>query len=179
MRARQWIYVVAVLACAAALAWAATSGPDPFPTHMGLGGGVDGWRPRKSALLELALVTGGLAVLFACLSFFAPRLPASLVNTPRRDYWLTDAHRPAFSRIIADFFLLIGSLVLFLSAAFTALSVIDAHESAARSALLVLFLLAIAASVIHLVWTLSHPPRSASGRRRPAPSSGVREPRRP
>ncbi|WP_139057867.1 hypothetical protein [Tsukamurella pseudospumae] len=170
MRARQWIFVVAVLACAAALAWAAASGPDPFPTHTGLGGRADSWRPRGSAVVELALVTGGLAVLFACLSYVAPRLPASLVNTPRRDYWLTDAHRPAFSRIIADFFLLIGSVVLFLGAASTALSVIDARESAARSALLVLFVLTVAASVIHLFWTLSHPPRSPAVRpRRAAP----------
>jgi len=169
MRARWWSFLGAVIAYAAAATWAAISGPDPFPTHFGLSGQPLTWSPRSDAVLMHALIAGGIAVLFAGLALVAPRIPSSLINTPRRDYWLSPAHRPRFDAIVSGFLLWTGGLVLLLRAATIVVTIIDVGETAAKATLLVLFLLAVVGSIGYLVWVLTHPPARSTARRSVSP----------
>ncbi|TWS25281.1 hypothetical protein FK268_08775 [Tsukamurella sputi] len=158
MRARWWSFLGTVIAYAAASAWAAVSGPDPFPTHFGLSGHPLTWSPRGEAVVVHTLIAAGIAVVFAGLALVAPRIPSSLINTPRRDYWLSPAHRPRFDAIVSGFLLWTGGLLLLQRAATVVVTIIDADETAAKSTLLVLFLLAVVGSVGYLLWSLWHPP---------------------
>ncbi|MBS4103979.1 DUF1648 domain-containing protein [Tsukamurella paurometabola] len=162
MRARWWSFLGTVVAYAAAAAWAAVSGPDPFPTHFGLSGQPDSWTPRSEAVPLHAGIAAGVAVLFAALALAAPRIPASIVNTPRRDYWLSPAHRPAFDDIVSGFLLWAGGLFLVLQGATFVVTIIDPTETAAKSTLVILFLVALVGSIGYLIWLLTHPPKRSS-----------------
>ncbi|NMD56348.1 MULTISPECIES: DUF1648 domain-containing protein [Tsukamurella] len=162
MRARWWSFLGTVLAYAAAAAWAAASGPDPFPTHFGLSGQPDSCTPRGEAVPLHAGIAAGVAVLFAVLALTAPRIPASVIRTPRRDYWLSPAHRPAFDDIVSGFLLWAGGLFLVLQGATFVVTVIDPTETAAKSTLVILFLVALVGSVGYLIWLLMHPPKRSS-----------------
>ncbi|CAM3605468.1 DUF1648 domain-containing protein [Tsukamurella ocularis] len=179
MRVRWWSFLGTVLAYAAAATWAAISGPDPFPTHFGLSGQPDSWSPRADAVSLHAGIAAGVAVLFAVLALAAPRLPASVINTPRRDYWLSAAHRPAFDDIVSGFLLWAGGLFLALQGATFVVTIIDPTETAAKSTLVVLFLVALAGSIGYLIWLLTHPPmRSSTSQRGGRPTrSNSRSPR--
>lgn len=162
MCVRWWSFLGTVLAYAAAAPWAAVSGPDPFPTHFGLSGQPDSWTPRAEAVSLHAGIAAGIAVLFAGLALAAPRLPAAIINTPRRDYWLAPEHRPSFDAIISGFLLWIGGLVLVLQAATIVVTIIDPVETAAKSTILILFLVALVGSIGYLIWLLTHPPKRST-----------------
>ncbi|WP_158635121.1 DUF1648 domain-containing protein [Tsukamurella asaccharolytica] len=162
MRARWWSFLGTVLAYAAAAAWAAISGPDPFPTHFGLSGQPDSWTPRAEAVPLHAAITAGIAVLFAGLALAAPRIPARIVNTPRRDYWLAPEHRPAFDAIVSGFLLWIGGLILVLQAATIVVTIIDPAETAAKSTITFLFVVSLVGSIGYLIWLLTHPPKRST-----------------
>ncbi|SEC27046.1 Predicted membrane protein (plasmid) [Tsukamurella tyrosinosolvens] len=178
MRVRWWSFLGTVLAYAAAASWAAVSGPDPFPTHFGLSGQPDSWTPRAEAVSLHAGIAAGIAVLFAALALAAPRLPAAVVNTPRRDYWLAPEHRSAFDEILSGFFLWTGGLILVLQAATFVVTVIDPTETAAKSTILILFLVALVGSIGYLVWLLLHPPKRSTTTRGASPGrTGTRSSR--
>lgn len=162
MRARWWSFLGTVLAYAAAASWAAVSGPDPFPTHFGLSGQPDSWTPRAEAVSLHAGIAAGVAVLIAVLALIAPRFPASIINTPRRDYWLSPEHRPAFDDIVSGFLLWAGGLFLVLQGATFVVTVIDPTETAAKSTLVILFLVALVGSIGYLIWLLTHPPKRST-----------------
>ncbi|BDD83261.1 hypothetical protein TPB0596_30240 [Tsukamurella pulmonis] len=174
MRARWWSFLGTVAVYAAASIWAASAGPDPFPTHFDLSGRPLTWGPRGEAVLLHAPIAATIAVVFGGLALLAPRLPAALIRIPRRDHWLSPAHRPRFDEVLAGFLLWAGGLVLLHRAATIVVTTIDPHETAAKSTLLVLLLLAIAGSIGYLLWLLAHPPqRSVTATR------GVRPDRNP
>lgn len=163
---RWWSFFGTVVAYAAAAVWAAISGPDPFPTHFGLSGQTPTWTPRGEAVLLHALVAAITAAVTVGLALALPRVPSSVVRTPRRDYWLSPEHRPAFDTIVSGFVLWTGGLVLLLRAATIVVTIVDPAETAAKATLPILFLVAVAGSVGYLVWLLFHPPRrSAPGHR--------------
>lgn len=168
MRARWWLFLGSVVLCGAALAWAAVSGPDPFPTHFTFRGDPDSWSSRGSALAGLGAVSAGLAVLFGALAACASRLPSSAINTPRRDYWLT--HRDELDRILSDFMLTIGTLTMLLFATIFA-TVTVAPGGATMGIVPAIFLLAILADVVYLVWKLINPPGSSAAKAGSAGSS--------
>lgn len=165
MRARWLSFLGTVIAYAAASVWAAASGPDPFPTHFDLSGRPLTWGARTDAIVAHAAIAAGIAALFAAFALVVPRIPASLIRPPRRDYWLDPAHRPRFDAIASGYLLWLGGLVLLQRAATIGVTIIDVGETAAKATLLVLFILAGVGSVGYLIWVLAHPPqRSVTAR---------------
>ncbi|GAA0999932.1 hypothetical protein GCM10009551_070360 [Nocardiopsis tropica] len=162
MRTRWWIFLGSVLLCGAPLTWAAVSGPDPFPTHFSFRGDATSWAPKSEALTTLGLLAGGLAILFGGLAAFAPKLPDSAINTPRRGYWLTPQHRPEFDATMSRFFLAIGALTQLMFAGIFLCA--TAQPSGGTVALVpAIGLLAILGVVVYLVQhLLTAPARSSS-----------------
>lgn len=175
MRARWSAFGGTIVAFAAASAWAAVAGPDPFPTHFGPSGHPITWEPRAEALIVHAVIAALIAAVAAGLALAIPRLPESVIRTPRRDYWLSPAHRRRFDDLVSGFILWTGGLVLLLRAATVGVTVIDPDETAAKSTLQILFVLAVVGSVGYLLWVLTHPPaRSRDARRVGAGTGGNR-----
>ncbi|CAM3605512.1 DUF1648 domain-containing protein [Tsukamurella ocularis] len=160
MRPRWWIFLAAVLLCGAALAWAATSGPDPFPTHWGAGGTADAWRPRGSAVGLLAVATAGICVLFGALAACTSAIPDSLVNLPptARSYWLSPDHRPALDALLQRYLLTVGTAVLVLVTVSVTSTIVRPDGSRIIDAGIWVVLAVIAVSSGHLLWRLVRPP---------------------
>ncbi|MGC5027566.1 DUF1648 domain-containing protein [Tsukamurella sp. DT100] len=160
MRPRWWIFVAAVLLCGASLAWAATSGPAPFPTHWGAGGTADSWSPRGSAVGILAVSAAALAALFGVLAACTSALPDGLINLPpaARAYWLDPVHRPGLDALLQRYVLTVGTAVLLL----LAVSVTGAIVRPEGNPILGIGIWAVFAVIAvgsgHLSWRLARPP---------------------
>ena len=67
--------------------------PDPMAIHFDVAGRVDGWGARDRFLLDFAAAPVVLVLLFGALRLILPRVPASLINLPNKDYWLAPVRR--------------------------------------------------------------------------------------
>lgn len=160
------MFAVAVLLCGASLAWAATSGPDPFPTHWGATGTADSWRARGSALALLTATAGGVAALFAVLAACTSAIPDGLINLPptSRSYWLSPEHRPGLDALLQRFLLTIGTGVLLLLALTVVGTIVSTGGNPVLAVAVWVFLAVIVISVGHLLWRLVRPPAATLGR---------------
>ncbi|NMD56349.1 MULTISPECIES: DUF1648 domain-containing protein [Tsukamurella] len=160
MRPRWWIFLAAVVLCGASLAWAAASGPDPFPTHWGGGGTPDAWRPRGSALAILAASTAGLAALFGVLAACTSAIPDGLINLPptARAYWLDPEHRSGLDALLQRYLLTVGSAVLLLLAVSVTGAIVSPDGNPVLGVGIWVVLAVIAVSTAHLLWRALRPP---------------------
>lgn len=97
MARRLPLWVLAVLALVAvgrALAVAPTL-PDPLASHFDANGRADGCSSQRSFFVLGGVVLAGLVLLAAGLPALVRTLPTSLVNLPRREYWLAPERRAA------------------------------------------------------------------------------------
>ncbi|KXP10824.1 DUF1648 domain-containing protein [Tsukamurella pseudospumae] len=164
MRPRWWILVGSLILCAAALAWAASSGPDPFPTHWGLNGAGDSFSPRGRALAINAAGAAGVAVLFALLAKFVSAIPDAMINLPpgTRAYWLDAEHRAEFDALLQRWLLMIGSGVLLLLTITIAGAILGSGSNPVLAVAVWVFLALILAGVVHLIRTLVTAPKRAA-----------------
>ncbi|MBK6690258.1 MAG: DUF1648 domain-containing protein [Deltaproteobacteria bacterium] len=77
--------------------------PPVVASHFGPGGQPDGWMSRGVfAVFGLLPVVVSLIVVVAA-PLMTARLPASMINLPNKDYWLTPERRAqAFSKLAAE-----------------------------------------------------------------------------
>jgi hypothetical protein len=102
---------VVVYAALLALGWATL--PDRVPVHFGFSGSADRYADRATAVLVLAAVGLGLAVLFAVLARWMPRLPIDGLNVPHKDRWTATPDREHRLRgMLADDMYLYGAMTL-------------------------------------------------------------------
>lgn len=160
MRPRWWIFFAAALLCGASLAWAATSGPDPFPTHWGAGGTADSWSPRGSAVGILAVSAAALGALFGVLATCTSAIPDALINLPptARAYWLDPTHRPGLDALLQRFLLTIGTAVLLLLAVSVTGAIVSPDGNPVLGVGIWAVLAVVAVSTAHLFWRLVRPP---------------------
>ncbi len=143
--------------------------PDRVATHIDASGQVNQWADKASFLngTRMFLLITPLAVL--ALGTFCVMIictfPPYLINTPRKDYWLSSAeHRWQAALITFRFFLwfLFGLLTIVYFGAIQALVVttITPQVNTTSSSLLVvgLGMLFIFAQVGYLIYCLYHPP---------------------
>ncbi|MFT4200757.1 DUF1648 domain-containing protein [Gordonia sp. (in: high G+C Gram-positive bacteria)] len=158
MSRASWSLLPAIAVYAITWCWVAVSAPDRVPMHWGPAG-VDRWGSRTE-FLTFSLVTAGLiGALMIGLGIAASRLPASIINTPHRDYWLSPEHRPAFDGLMRTMMLDIAALILLL---FAAINVIVGAGAAATNVLVIVFLLALGVVMVRPIARLyREPPRSS------------------
>ncbi|HEY9565086.1 MAG TPA: DUF1648 domain-containing protein [Nocardioides sp.] len=82
--------------------------PERVPLHFAGSGEVDRWGSRPEAVLTMALVGAGMALLFWALANWVPRAPETLLNINERDkkWWLSTPDRTVElrRRLSADLF---------------------------------------------------------------------------
>jgi len=154
------MFLGALLLCGASLAWAAISGPDPFPTHWDFSGVGDAWAPRGRALVIAAASAGGVAALFALLAACASAIPDQFINLPAgsRAYWLDPEHRPAFNALLQRAMLTIGTGVLLLLTVTVVGTIVSPDGNPVLAVAMWGFLALLLLSVAHLLWRLVRPP---------------------
>ena len=97
--------------------------PDKVAIHFGPGGAPDSWAFKEvNAVISLAIEVPLFLILFYA-SWLTLNSPPRLLSLPNKDYWLTEANRPALKQklqrltdqfgVVLYFFLLyVGLLVL-------------------------------------------------------------------
>ncbi|ADG78190.1 hypothetical protein TPAU25S_03103 [Tsukamurella paurometabola] len=161
VRWRWWIFLSAVVLCAAAVVWAAVAGPDPFPMHFTFSGEADSWGSRTPVVIGFGVSAAVLAGLFAGLAAYSSKLPDSAINTPRRDVWLAPDHRAEFDAIVERFFLTVGTLVQLLLAA-TLIAAVDESTRGTIAVVIAVFAVAMVLLLANLIRRLMNPRREAS-----------------
>jgi hypothetical protein len=106
------------------IVWVAVllAGPDTVPGHFGADGTPTRWDPTVEFLGTMALVAGGMGLLFAVLPVLVARTPSSRLNVPSREQWNTPSRRAHLDALITEDLRLIGAATMLLLAAALATS---------------------------------------------------------
>jgi uncharacterized membrane protein len=112
-----WVAPVAVLlALCLGFLWylASSSGelPDRVATHFGFGGEPNGWMSRQGTVAFMAVMGLGLPLLLVGVSSLVRVLPVSLINIPRREYWLGPERRSQAAMLLFRHMLWLACLVV-------------------------------------------------------------------
>jgi uncharacterized membrane protein len=67
--------------------------PEKMATHFDAGGQPDGWMSKAGFIAFAVLMQAGLAGIMFGVGKLIRVVPASMVNIPNRDYWLTEERR--------------------------------------------------------------------------------------
>lgn len=86
--------------------------PETVATHFNFRGVPDGWMPRQAFLIFIAAFAA-LVPLFLCgIALITRILPASLINVPNREYWLSPERRRSTDRILFSHMLWLCCLMI-------------------------------------------------------------------
>jgi len=95
------VLLVAILMCALVQAiYYYPRLPDRVASHFDARGQVDGWGTRNEFFAIEGVLMIGLALLTLFVDWLVPRMPASLVNMPNKDYWFAPERRAATNRVM-------------------------------------------------------------------------------
>ncbi|MBL9162829.1 MAG: DUF1648 domain-containing protein [Planctomycetaceae bacterium] len=84
--------------------------PERVASHFGANGVANGWMSRDGYVWFMVGAVTFTSLLLVGLCGSVRFLPASLVNIPRRDYWLAPERRDETGRVLARFGLLMAGL---------------------------------------------------------------------
>jgi len=62
--------------------------PDVVPPILNVAGSANGWQPKRAFFGIYSGVLVLLVSIFSGLQLFLDRIPDSLINLPRKEYWL-------------------------------------------------------------------------------------------
>ena len=77
----------------AELAFSAPLLPERVASHFGFEGEPDGWMSRSACLAFMAVFGIVFPLVLPAIFIWVQRLPASVINIPNRDYWLSAERR--------------------------------------------------------------------------------------
>lgn len=108
--------VVALLALCLGFLWYLASSsaelPDRVATHFGLGGEPNGWMSRQATVTFMRVMGIGLPLLLVGVASLVRILPPSMINIPRRDYWLAPERRSQTAMLLFRHMLWLASVVV-------------------------------------------------------------------
>jgi len=82
--------------------------PERMASHFGAGGRADGWAEKDTVFVLSGVMLAFMAAMFGGLALAIPAFPASMVNVPHRDYYLSPENREKSYGIIVSFMLWFG-----------------------------------------------------------------------
>ncbi len=86
--------------------------PEKVAIHFNFWGQPDRWTSRENFALLYWSVLGIVLLIFLGITYLLPSLPASLINIPHRDYWMSPEHREQTIRTLQYFFWWFNNLTL-------------------------------------------------------------------
>ncbi len=82
--------------------------PEQVATHFNAAGEPDSWMDKTSATVMLIALQLGLPWMLVGIGRMTRMLPASLINIPNREYWLSDDRREASLAFVQQFVLAVA-----------------------------------------------------------------------
>ncbi|MBN1417683.1 MAG: DUF1648 domain-containing protein [Planctomycetes bacterium] len=93
MRAGRWILGIPFAALAGQYLYYSPRLPERVASHFDASGNPDGWSSKGAFFATFAIGLLVVTAVFWGISLLIPRLPRSLINLPRKDYWLAPERR--------------------------------------------------------------------------------------
>ncbi len=88
--------------------------PYRVASHFGPNNKADDWMIKSKYMIVHFLLIFSISGLFAAMAKFIHKLPASIINLPNKDYWLTEERKEKTFLILQGMFYWIGNLCLLL-----------------------------------------------------------------
>jgi uncharacterized membrane protein len=127
------LLVLLLLLCAAQIAYYGPKLPDRVASHFRSDGTPDGYSSRTSFFVMYAVLMGFLLLCFLGCAWILRRVPPSLINLPRKDYWLAPERRRETFDYLERWMLVLGSAtVLFVLVLFQFILMANLQEEGAR-----------------------------------------------
>ncbi len=108
------IFITALLLCLGHAAYYYPLLPDRVASHFGTSGRPDAWSSKEAFVKVYLIAVAFVALLFSGIGFLLRRTPASLVNLPNKDYWLSPERSGETIALLSRQFLWFGSATLLL-----------------------------------------------------------------
>ncbi len=108
------LFIIALLLCIVQAAYYYPLLPDRVASHFGASGRPDAWSSKDSFVKIYLVVVAFVAVLFSGIGSLLRRTPASLINLPNKDYWLSPERAEETIALLSRQFLWFGSATLLL-----------------------------------------------------------------
>jgi uncharacterized membrane protein len=96
------LVVVAIGLSVAEVAYRYPQLPDRVATHFNAAGQADGWTSKRQFTTLWFAGMGMLGFTFAMVCVIVSVIPASTINVPHKDYWLSPEHAPQTRRMIVE-----------------------------------------------------------------------------
>jgi uncharacterized membrane protein len=87
--------------------------PERMASHFASDGTPNGWQPKGMFFVLMVLIAASTAIIGFLAPVLTARKPASQINLPNREYWLTPKRRTATMEFIAGQMRLFACAVLF------------------------------------------------------------------
>ncbi len=108
------VFIVVFLLCIGQAAYYYPLLPESVASHFGASGRPNAWMGKESFLKIYLAVLALIAVLFPCIGFILRKTPASLINLPNKDYWLSPERGQDTIDFLSRQFLWFGSATFLL-----------------------------------------------------------------
>lgn len=102
------LQVVILLAACVHAAYSYGKLPATVASHFGAGGMPNGWMSRDGLMATYLGLMAASAGMFWGVALLLGKLPAALINLPRKDYWLAEPRRESTLRALRDQMLVMG-----------------------------------------------------------------------
>ena len=87
------VFIILLLLCIGHAAYYYPLLPDRVASHFGASGQPDAWSSKESFVKIYFFVIAFIAVLFPGIGLILGKIPASLINLPNKDHWLSPERR--------------------------------------------------------------------------------------
>jgi len=127
------LFAFLALLCAAQIAYYAPKLPDQVASHFRFDGTPDGYSSRMAFFVLYAVLMGFLLLCFLGGAWLLRRIPPSLINLPKKDYWLAPERRQeTFAYLDRWLIILGGATVLFMLVLFQYIIMANLRGEGAR-----------------------------------------------
>jgi uncharacterized membrane protein len=108
------VFLVLCALCVAQALYYYPQLPDKVASHFGASGQPDSWSTRNFFVAFYLMAVGFTASMFLAIHFGMSKMPASLINLPNKDYWLSPERRQQTSGFMSRQLLWFGCATLLL-----------------------------------------------------------------
>lgn len=108
------VFIILLALCIAHAVYYYPLLPDRVASHFGASGQPDAWSGKETFVKIYIAVVAFIAILFPGIGFILRKTPASLINLPNKEYWLSPERVQKTIDVLSRQFLWFGSATLLL-----------------------------------------------------------------
>jgi uncharacterized membrane protein len=126
--------------------------PPVMASHFGGNGEPNGWSSRESFFLLYYGIGLTTFIVFVFMPSLLKRVPASMINLPNREYWLSEENKPRAIRMIEDQMRWVAAATLGLMVIIVQIAILANLGAAARTTTRAFWLALGAYGVFMAIW---------------------------